>query len=91
MARIKVVYDGYFGAIAGRRSEEVDFPGGTMADLVRSLGQRHGPRFLHIVLDPATGEVAETVGLLVNGQRPPLTLMLREGDEVAFLMALAGG
>lgn len=88
---MKVLYDSLFSQVTGRYEEERPFSSGTVADLIESLAQGYGPRFRELAVDPTSGGIPDTIAILVNGQRPELSLKLREGDEVAFLMPLAGG
>lgn len=89
--RIAIAYTPPFSEIAHTEREMVTLPDATLADLVGVLAERHGPKFKEALVDSDTGDVLHGMVILLNGQRSELRTRLEDGDEVAFLMAMAGG
>lgn len=75
-----VHYFALFREQAGCRSEEVDWPGGTAADLFRLMTDRH-----HGLKTEAAALVA------VNDEMANWDDVLAEGDSVLFFPPVAGG
>lgn len=91
MVKVKACYHAFFSQIAGRDEEVVLLEQPTLGSLVQSLLERYGQEFAAALLDASSGELSSGVSLLVNGSRVPFAAELRDGDEVYFLMAIAGG
>ncbi|MFC1864308.1 MoaD/ThiS family protein [Chloroflexota bacterium] len=89
--RIAIAYATPFSEIAHTEREMVTLQGTILADLVGLLAERHGPKFKDVLVDSDTGDVLHGMVILVNGRRSDLMTRLENGDEVAFLMAMAGG
>ncbi len=91
MLKIAIVYTSPFSEITHTESETVTLQGASLASLVGLLAEKHGPRFKQTLIDSDTGELLSGNVILLNGQRSGLKARLKDGDEVAFLMAMAGG
>lgn len=91
MARVFVFYDGVFSRLTGREQEWVELGTPAFSHLMETLCQRYGEGFREAVLDPLYGELRSGVSVLSNGRRVNLDSPLNDGDEVAFLVAIAGG
>jgi len=91
MVKVKACYHAFFSQIAGRDEEVVFLEQPTLGALVESLLESYGAEFAAALLDANTGDLSLGVSLLVNGSRVPFDAELRDGDEVYFLMAMAGG
>lgn len=78
--------------MAGREQEEYIFPERvTLSDLFQALVVRYGDGFKEMLFGSETEGVSPGVQVLVNNRLFPLEAQLKDGDEVAFVMALAGG
>ncbi len=81
--KVKITYLSVFRDITGKREEEVEFPGNTVADLLRHLAERY----------PGMKEWLdeEEYIVLVNDEPSGPARTLREGDAVAIMPPAAGG
>ncbi len=59
--------------------------------LMDKLSQEYGDKFREAVLDDERIDVRAGVSVLNNGRRVELKTPLQEGDELAFLISIAGG
>lgn len=80
--------------VIGRRAE-IEFEGGTLADLVDGLVKRFGPRARRVLLD-SQGRLDGAVQVLLNDRefvnREELAgRALQEGDGVKFMLLVCGG
>jgi molybdopterin converting factor small subunit len=91
MAKVSVFYDGVFAGLTGREKEWVELEVSDFSHLVDKLSKDYGDRFREAVLDTERMEVRAGVSVLNNGRRVELKTLLQEGDEVAFLISIAGG
>jgi len=94
MAKVKVKtwYQGPFFDIVGLEEEDNVLPGRpTLADLLDALVDKHGDEFKEMLFASPTGDFTPGVIVFVNSKLRPLDTELKDGDEVSFLMALAGG
>jgi molybdopterin synthase catalytic subunit len=80
--RAKVLFFGILKDIAGCSAEDAEFPDG--ADL-RTVFESYATRF------PRLKQMAPSIVVARNQQFAPLTEILSEGDEVAFLPPVSGG
>jgi MoaE-MoaD fusion protein len=80
--RARVLFFGVLKDIAGRASEDAEFPDG--ADL-RAIFDAYAARF------PQFRQMASSIVIARNQEFAPLTATLSEGDEVAFLPPVSGG
>ncbi|MEE9202275.1 MAG: MoaD/ThiS family protein [Dehalococcoidia bacterium] len=91
MARVNVFYDGVFSRLTGREREWVELRVPDFSHLMEMLSREYGEQFREAVLDPQSGEVQSGVSVLNNGRRVAPDSPLQDSDEVAFLVAIAGG
>ena len=90
--KVKICYHGPFLDIAGREEEDNVFPGRlTLRDLFDALAAKYGDEFKKMLPASPTGGFSPGVAVFVNSTQLPLDTELKDGDEVAFLMAIAGG
>lgn len=89
--RIAIVYTTPFSEMAHTEGETLTLQTATLGDLVEVLGKRLGPKFKEALIDPSTQEVRSGMIILLHGRQSELSTKLKNGDEVAFLMAMAGG
>ncbi len=78
----------------GRRKLQVDFSGETVDDLIEYLIRRYGRKAKQALYD-RSGELDPVVQILLNGERwvthDRLDTVLHDGDDVMFMLLLAGG
>ena len=91
VAKVRTSYLAMFSEVTGRDSDIVVLDQPTLGRLVETVGNKYGPKFREALFDPDTDEFMPGVAVLVNGRRLPLDAKLNDGDEVAFLVAYAGG
>ena len=91
--RVKTLYTSLFRNITGKAEEAIYLETPVVKELIDYLSRLYGPKFRELVIDPQTGEFSLTRGvcIFVDGHRVGMSDRLSEGDEVAFLMAMAGG
>lgn len=96
---MKIIVKGYFHlqkALNGKERVEAEKPHATIREVLQDLASRFGREFTDSVCDPATGEPAAHIMLLVNGRNylsmpDRLDTALKDGDEIALFPPLAGG
>ena len=81
-------------AVIGKKAE-VDFKGGTVADLVAQLVGRFGPKARGLLLD-GEGRLDLTIQVMVNDEgflsREDLPRReLKAGDRIRFMLLVGGG
>ena len=91
MAQVKATYFGLFQELTQRKQDVWQFDRPVLADLLRELEGRYGRRFIEAAVDPRTNDLRAGVMVLVNGRRIDFGAPLQDGDEVAFMIAMAGG
>ena len=92
MITLKTWYHGPFFDIVGREQEDNIFAERpTLSLLFEALVARYGDGFKEMLFGSETGEISRGILVLVNNRLFPLDTKLKDGDEVAFMMALAGG
>lgn len=91
MAKVNVFYDGVFSRLTGREREWVELSVPDFSHLMEMLCREYGEQFREAVIDPQNGEVRSGVSVLSNGRRVDPDSPLHDSDEVAFLIAIAGG
>ena len=91
MAEVRTLYFAVFEQIAGRRGESLKLEEPTFGALVGILDRRYGRRFGDTLLDRQTGYFQPGVIALANGRQLDPGSPLAEGDEVVFMVAMAGG
>lgn len=91
MTQVKASYFGLFQDIAARKQDTMQFDRPTLADVLAEIERRYGRKFIDAAIDPRTNDLRAGVMMLVNGRHIDFSTPLNEGDEVAFLMSMAGG
>jgi len=80
-------------ALGGKRVE-VDFPGGTVADLVDYLAERYGRAAGEALLDE-DGNLDSIIQILINEEKwvvhDDLDVPLQDGDSVIMMLLVVGG
>lgn len=89
--RVTAVYFSPFSNMTHLERETVTLKGSTLAELVETLAQKHGTSFKEALIDPHTGGFLPGMTVLRDGRRLDLSARLQDGDEVVFVMAIAGG
>jgi MoaD family protein len=78
----------------GRKELQVEFAGETVQDLIEHLIARYG-RKARQALHDRNGQLDPVVQILLNGEQwvthDRLDTVLQDGDDVMFLLMLAGG
>jgi molybdopterin converting factor small subunit len=78
----------------GGKKVQVDFPGETVADLLDHIVNRHGRAAREALLDE-DGKLDTIIQILINEKEwvvhDELDVSLKEGDEVIFMLIVAGG
>lgn len=84
--------------IVGKKEEILKFPEDkkvTVEEVLKTLRQHHGNRFVEYVYDPKTGDARGFLQFLVNGKSAStlnsLKTELRDGDVLAILPPVGGG
>ncbi len=73
----------------GHGKIEMEWPGGTLGDLIHSLIERSGPRLKKELIEE-DGSFAYVVS--INGKiHRDLSTPIRDGDEVFFFTTMGGG
>ena len=89
---VRVQYAGLMLQLTNCTEEEIDIPAGsTFPELISVLASRHGAKLRAEVYDPERARLRPGIVALVNGSPPTPQTWLRAGDEVSFMVALAGG
>ena len=91
MIEIKAVYHAVFQELAGRRGEQIALDQSSFDALIEQLDLRYGRSFGDTLLDRRTGYFKSGVIALANGRQLEPSTVLGDGDEVIFLVAMAGG
>lgn len=91
MLHIKTVYDALFSDITGCNSDVIAISKPTVAALVQAADKKYGRKFSEALLDPDTAQLIPAVSVLANGRRLSIDDKLSDGDEVAFVVPIAGG
>ncbi len=89
--RVRAIYNGILSEIVGCDSETIESDLLTLGTLIDGLEKRHGDRIKELKIRSASEEDVPWLLILVNGQRVDLSTKLEDGDEVDFVMPLAGG
>jgi sulfur carrier protein ThiS len=81
-------------AVIGKKTD-LDFDGGTVADLVDRLVGRFGPKAREVLLDGG-GQLDLTIQVMVNDEgflaRENLPeRQLKDGDRIRFMLLVGGG
>lgn len=88
---VKVKYLPVLNRITGIDREVVDLgEGSTVAVLVETLANRHGPRFRDTVCTPSITR-SYFLTCLLKGKPADFDTELSEGDEMVFMLPYAGG
>ena len=92
--RVKLVGLPKLARALGQGEFDVQLDGPTLGHLLRQLEARSGPQVRKDLLT-AQGTVNDTVQVLRNGSdwvpRDALSFSLAEGDQITFLLMMAGG
>jgi len=91
--KVRVEYSSQLGKLTGCGDEVVELDAAcTLRALVAALAEKHGTAFRSFFLD-SSGEPRPTVLVFVNSEQMQwdADLLLKDGDAVAFLSAIAGG
>jgi molybdopterin converting factor small subunit len=91
MIEIKAVYHAVFEELAGRPGEQITIDQSNFGALIEQLDLRYGHSFGDTLLDRRTGYFKAGVIALANGRQLEPSTALADGDEVFFLVAMAGG
>lgn len=89
--RVTAVYVSGFSHLTDLERETVSLEGDTVGDLIEALQERYGRAFRDAIIEPHTGGILPGMAVLVGGHRLDPGAKLSNGDEVAFVMAIAGG
>lgn len=89
--KVKVYYHASFSDITGREEEIIQTECLTLEEMLDNLRVRYGKEFEELLFDQKTGNISPGVVVFVNSLLTPRHTPLKDGDEVAFLMPLAGG
>jgi len=91
--QVTVRFFGLFKRYAGEAQSVFDLPEGSCAgDLLRLIGEEYGSRLPDHLRNAETGRFHRSVRI-TRGKGPALgeNEMLKEGDELLLLFAMAGG
>ncbi len=80
--------------VIGSKELEVDFAGETVNDLIEHLIAQYGRKAKQALYD-STGKLDPVIQVLLNGKEwvthDRLDTTLQDGDEVMFMIMMAGG
>jgi MoaD family protein len=80
--------------LIGRKELQAEFPGETVSDLVEHLIARYGRKARQALYD-TDGQFDPVIQVLLNGEQwvthDRFDTVLQDGDEVMFVVMLAGG
>ena len=80
--------------VIGRKELEVEFAGETVNDLIEHLVAQYGRKAGKALYD-STGKLDPVIQVLLNGKEwvthDRLDTALQDGDEVMFMIMMAGG
>lgn len=91
--KVRVLYTTQLKMALGLAGEDVILnDGGTLAQLVEQLSQRHGARFRNLMMD-GQGKLLPSILLCLGNEQAidGTSLRLSDGDEVTILSAISGG
>ena len=91
--KVRVLYTTQLKMALGLAGEDVILhDGGTLAQLVEQLSQRHGARFRNLMVD-GQGKLLPSILLCLGDEQAidGTSLRLSDGDEVTILSAISGG
>lgn len=88
--RVTVEYMAQLKRLAGAATETVELADGTLADLLRTLGDRHGDSFRKLLLG-LDGRPQKSLLFFVGDEPADPARPLRDGDRVTILAPMAGG
>jgi MoaE-MoaD fusion protein len=80
--KVKVLFFGITHDLTGRKDDQVDLPEGECLEGLRRTYERRFPKL---------ADVGTSLLFAVNQEIAPLSTILREGDEVAFMPPVSGG
>ena len=89
--KVKVYYHASFSDITGREEEILQAECLNLEELFHNLRTRYGKEFQELLFDQKSGNISPGVVVFVNSLLTSPHTLLKDGDEVAFLMPLAGG
>lgn len=88
--RVSVFFDAVFSRMTGTDHAQVEVEEATLGGLAAALSRRFGEGLRGALL-AGDGKLASGVTVLQGGRQLDLDSPLHEGEEVAFLVAIAGG
>ncbi len=93
MVRVRVRYFGRLVDIVGKKEEIVEVKGGTVRELIETLGDLYGDEIVRAIIDVDARSLREDIIILVN-QKPiggNLESQLSEDSKVSILPFVSGG
>jgi molybdopterin converting factor small subunit len=91
MPKIEIGYYGRYAEITGKTSELLDLDDATLVALIDQVRKKYGAKLDEVIWDRQKNTLRGGVSVLVNGRSLPLDTRLKNSDQVAFLMLMAGG
>ncbi|MCJ7652786.1 MAG: MoaD/ThiS family protein [Actinobacteria bacterium] len=91
--QVEVRFAGLFRRYVGEQEKVFDVPdGSTAGDLLLLIGKEYGPRLPKNLWDEQSGRFHRSIRIARSGSpRLDETELLRDGDNILLIFALAGG
>ena len=88
---VKVRFEGPVKDVSRTGGGDIELKGENVGQLIEVLASKYGPRFKEFLIDDETGEYKEGILILSEGKRMDRESVLRDGQELVFIPAIAGG
>lgn len=96
MPSIKIEYLAIFRHILGKKSERIPmWEGADVESLIQVMADRNGSEFERTILNPESGELNQSIMIILNGELLKLPIDLKrplaEDDEITLGVTAFGG
>jgi MoaD family protein len=91
MARIEINYYSTYAKITGKSHEIIEIDEPTLGNLIDQVRNKYGEKLDAIMWDEKAKDLKKGMSVLVNGRNLPFDTKLKNSDQVAFLILMAGG
>jgi len=88
---VTVKVAGPLAVAVGRREVAVELAGNSLGDIVRELAAKYGAKVTEQLLDDRGGLDFFYLAFVAGKRVHSLSALVKDGDEVLFIPALAGG
>jgi len=93
MIKVRVCFKSHFKELAGTAEDCFELEKGDMAELASQICSRYGKNMQALLMDPENHGLNERGTMFVNsrGIRVSIEDELKDGEQVTFLVGIAGG